>query len=605
MTIPSIRTSAALRGRYRLGPELGSGGMATVYRAQDLRHRREVAIKVLHPAVASSIGPERFLREIEIAAGLSHPHILPLLDSGDAEGVLYYVMPIVEGPSLRDRLRRSGELPVDEAVGILRDLADALSYAHGRGIVHRDVKPENVLLAGSHAQLTDFGVAKAVHDAAQSGSLTGTGVIVGTPAYMAPEQAAGDPQIDHRADLYAVGVLGYEMLTGAPPFSGLAPQQMLAAQLTREIEPLGIVRPSVPPSVAAAIMRCLERRPADRWQSADELRRRLRMEDGASSSGARAAPPIARGSLPITEDLCRRLDRSAFDPRMIGDAMHYVDNQVTSDVLVLFVDRWGFDVSDSLEQLPAMPFRTVVPTLFGFDAGRPVRFPLGIHDHLTLLEALLRDLTARIVPRFVLVVGFSAGGDLMLRLAAEADAATRIDGCLALGSNLGLETCFVTRVLAEVSSSEAGVILPAVNRALSAAGTVYDWVNLAGYLVEIVRNFHSDWRPIQAFAAGIVEPWMTEGHDPFVQWYRAATERGRQVRAVFEDSALYRGRVRELQLQNLDRGLLGQAYRPGSIVVEPVASHFDLVKPDRLVRQIQSLIADLRADSAGRWTTPA
>ncbi len=265
------RLKAALADRYTIEHEIGAGGMATVYLAEDLKHHRKVAVKVLRPELAAAIGPERFLREIEIAAQLHHPHILPLYDSGESQGFLYYVMPYEEGQSLRDRLAREGELPITEAVRILRDVVDALSSAHEHGVVHRDIKPDNVMLSGRHALVTDFGVAKAVSEATGREQLTTAGVALGTPAYMAPEQAAAAPNIDHRADIYAVGALAYELLTGRPPFTGNTPQMILAAHVTEAPEPVTDHRPAVPPVMAQLVMRCLEKKPADRWQTTDEL----------------------------------------------------------------------------------------------------------------------------------------------------------------------------------------------------------------------------------------------------------------------------------------------------------------------------------------------
>ncbi|MEJ2501958.1 MAG: serine/threonine-protein kinase, partial [Gemmatimonadota bacterium] len=225
------RLTTALADRYAIEHEIGRGGMATVYLAQDLRHDRQVAIKVLRPDLAATLGPERFHREIKIAAQLQHPHILPLLDSGEADDVLYYVMPYVEGESLRDRLDTEGELPIGEAVRIVRDVVDALTEAHAHGVVHRDIKPENILLRGRHALVTDFGVAKAVSEATGRARLTTAGVALGTPAYMAPEQASADPHLDHRVDIYAVGAVAYELLAGRPVFRGWTPQQVLAAHV--------------------------------------------------------------------------------------------------------------------------------------------------------------------------------------------------------------------------------------------------------------------------------------------------------------------------------------------------------------------------------------
>jgi Tol biopolymer transport system component len=265
------RLKSALQDRYRVDREIGAGGMATVFLADDIKHNRKVAIKVLKEDLAASVGAARFLREIQIAAQLQHPNILPLLDSGDAGGLLYYVMPFVDGQSLRQRLAHERELPIGEAVRLLVEVVDALSHAHARGVVHRDIKPDNIMLSGRHALITDFGVARAVSEATGRNTVTSMGVALGTPSYMAPEQAVADPNVDHRADIYAVGVVAYELLAGRPPFNGVTPQQVLAAHVTATPDPLSQHRPGVSPALEAVIMRCLEKRPADRWQKCDDL----------------------------------------------------------------------------------------------------------------------------------------------------------------------------------------------------------------------------------------------------------------------------------------------------------------------------------------------
>src|SRR3989454_5051041 len=289
------RVAEALAGRYRVERELGAGGMATVYLAFDVKHHRKVAVKVLRPELAAAVGGDRFTREIETAAQFQHPHVLPLLDSGEASGFLYYVMPYVEGESLRDRLARHGELPIHDAVKILIEITDALAYAHAHGVAHRDIKPDNVLLSGRHALVMDFGVAKALSEATGRQQLTTAGIALGTPAYMAPEQAAADPHLDHRADLYAVGVLGYEMLTGRPPFAAATPQATLAAHVTQTPQPVTEHRPTVPAALNALVMRCLEKHPADRWQTGAEVLQQL--EAMATPSGGMVptseAPPLS------------------------------------------------------------------------------------------------------------------------------------------------------------------------------------------------------------------------------------------------------------------------------------------------------------------------
>ncbi len=279
------RLEEALGGAYVLERELGGGGMSRVFLARDARLGRQVVVKVLAPDLGAGISAARFEREVQLAARLQHPHVIPLLSAGDVGGLPYYMMPYVEGQTLRARLTAIGALPVAEAVGLLRELADALAYAHGAGVVHRDLKPENVLLSAGHAVVADFGVAKALAAATQGGAegaaagadATGTalGVAVGTPAYMAPEQLAADPAVDARADLYALGCVAYELLTGAPPFVGRTPHGLMAAHLTETPVPLTERRVDVPPALASLVARLLAKAPEDRPQSANEVRRAL------------------------------------------------------------------------------------------------------------------------------------------------------------------------------------------------------------------------------------------------------------------------------------------------------------------------------------------
>ncbi len=306
MTDKVHRLRTALSSRYRIEREIGSGGMATVYLAEDLKHRRQVAVKVLRPELSSALGPERFLREIEIAARLDHPHILPLYDSGDADGFLYYVMPFVEGESLRDRLDREKQLPIDDALQIAREVADALSYAHSRDVVHRDIKPENILLAGAHARVADFGIARAITEAGGE-RLTETGLAIGTPFYMSPEQAAGSRDLDGRSDLYSLGCVLYEMLAGQPPFAGATVGSVVHQHLTAEPPPVTTLRPAVPPQVTAALQRVLSKVPADRFSPAAQFAEALRHAAAPRTAEVGPAPgePGAWGRpLPAVATYC-------------------------------------------------------------------------------------------------------------------------------------------------------------------------------------------------------------------------------------------------------------------------------------------------------------
>ncbi len=274
MSVPAPAITEALSGRYRIERELGRGGMATVYLAQDVKHDRPVALKVLHPEFAATLGPQRFLREIETVARLHHPHILPLYDSGEAGGFLYYVMPLAEEESLRDRLRREAQLPIEDALRIAAEIADALSYAHRHGVVHRDIKPENILLESGHAVVADFGIARAISTAGGD-RLTETGLVLGTPKYMSPEQAGGG-QVDGRSDLYSLACVLYEMLAGEPPFTGATAGSVVQQQMTAEPRSITQLRPAVPADVAATVARALAKAPADRWQTTDEFQAHLR-----------------------------------------------------------------------------------------------------------------------------------------------------------------------------------------------------------------------------------------------------------------------------------------------------------------------------------------
>ena len=263
----------ALAERYVVDREIGRGGMATVYLARDIKHNRDVAVKVVLPIVASMLGADRFLREIELVAQLRHPHIVPLFDSGEADGALYYVMPYEPGLSLRERLKREHLLPPDQVIVILRDICEALSYAHAEGVVHRDIKPDNVLLSGNHALVADFGIAKAAGDAVLSRDADDRPTL-GTPMYMAPEQMLGDANMDHRVDIYAVGALAYELLAGYPPFTNARRNRFLA-RLRDTPTPLTRRHPGISAALSDVVMRCLEKRPSDRWQTADELLKEL------------------------------------------------------------------------------------------------------------------------------------------------------------------------------------------------------------------------------------------------------------------------------------------------------------------------------------------
>ncbi|HTY05634.1 MAG TPA: serine/threonine-protein kinase [Gemmatimonadales bacterium] len=393
---------AALAGKYRVERELGGGGMSRVYVAEEVGLARRVVIKVLAPELSAGVNADRFRRETQLAASLQHPHIVPLLTAGTAGDLLYFTMPFVDGESLRARVKREGPLPIRDATRILHDVADALAYAHARGVVHRDIKPDNVLLSGNHALVADFGIAKAISASASSSGLTSVGVAIGTPAYMAPEQAAGDPTVDHRADIYSFGAMAYEALTGHQLFEGMSPQQTLAAHLTEPPEDVARRRPQIPRELADLVMACLEKNAADRPQTADEVLRVLEGTATLTSGGTRhtrtgtgvrrAVSPRARWAVTGTAvalallvlwALFGRGQRSSLDDDLVAVAPF--------DVLDPSLQLWREGLVDLLARSldGAGPLRTVSPTVI-------VKRWSGRADP-TAAEALGRNTGARIV----------------------------------------------------------------------------------------------------------------------------------------------------------------------------------------------------------------
>jgi serine/threonine-protein kinase len=388
----TIAVAAALADRYRIERQLGQGGMAVVYLAEDLKHHRQVAIKVVRPELAGVLGAERFLREIEIAAGLHHPHILPLYDSGEARpvsgetGVLFYVMPYVDGQSLRDRLNRERQLPIDEALRIAREVADALSYAHGRGIVHRDIKPENILLDAGHAVVADFGIARAV-SAAGGDELTATGITLGTPAYMSPEQAAGGTELDGRSDLYSLACVLYEMLAGQPPFSGPTAASVIHQHVAAAPPPITQIRPAVPAELAGTLARALAKTPADRFNPVAQF---------AEALAPRWSTTL--GTVPAAEPSSVRLGRR----RLVLVA---VATAVAAALLVAGYRLWGRGQAETPSGATSTPRVAVLP-FTNLGAPGDQYFAEGVTDEITSrtgqlggLEVIARSSAAKYAGR--------------------------------------------------------------------------------------------------------------------------------------------------------------------------------------------------------------
>jgi serine/threonine protein kinase len=572
--------------------------MATVFLARDLKHDRPVALKVLHPELSAVLGPDRFLREVKVTAQLQHPHILPLFDSGKAGDLVFYVMPFIEGESLRALLEREKQLPVDQAVRIATQVAAALDYAHRRGVVHRDIKPENILLHGGTALVADFGIALA----AGNDRLTETGLAVGTPEYMSPEQATADRNADGRSDIYSLGCVLYEMLAGEPPHTGRTAQAIIARTVVEEPRRLRTVRPSVPTHVDAAVHKALAKLPADRFATAAAFAEALATDDGAAPATATSGAerwqknhPTVDKTFQLTIEVCRKLDRKTLDPRVIGDRIHYLDNDATSDVLILYMHGLGLDQSSFDDILRVMPYRGLAPTLYGFEPGdrRPIQLTLS--DHVKIMREFCRDAIARVRPKRTLLVGFSHGGDLGFEIltAPAREPPLAIDGFLSLGCNLDLGTCFVSTVLANLAADDTGRVVAELRSLGSDLQALRDWMSLHDYLVRVFRKFEGDLAPLRALAREIVAPFSTP-QPPFPRWYRNAMASVACLRCVFSNSAADSHATQQIKLQHLDQGILGPDYREGTIVTEAEWNHFDLVNPALHRRHIEEMLGALQ-----------
>ncbi len=447
------RLRAALAGKYEVEGELGAGGMAVVFRAHDVRHDRRVAVKVLREELAVAVGAQRFLREIRIAAQIQHPHVLTLIDSGEANGLLYYVMPFIEGQSLAARLKRDGALPIAMVTRLLRDIADGLGAAHRHGIVHRDVKPDNVLLADEHAMVVDFGVALAVGSAtAASAKLTATGISVGSPAYMAPEQIAGD-HADARADVYATGVVAYEMLAGALPFQGTA-QQVMAAHVTKMPEPIGAARKDTPAELARIVMRCLAKDPEARYPTAAELLADL--EQNVLAAPARTSRKLFLGMTIATAALAAVSVPSLLAARRA--------DHIRTEVLPLAervpVDKAFFLADSAYRELPNDPqvkllwMRTSYPAAVNtVPAGAHIRWAM-MSDSLHWIDGGVTPVDSLRLPRAIAVrlrlekegyrafegIRFNARGDYVLdSVKAPYPEMVRVNGATTSPTLVGLD----------------------------------------------------------------------------------------------------------------------------------------------------------------------
>jgi tetratricopeptide (TPR) repeat protein len=494
------RLQATLADRYAIERELGRGGMAIVYLAEDRKHRRQVAIKVLKPALTASLGPDRFLREIEVTARLNHPHILPLLDSGEVDGLLFYVMPYVEGESLRQRLVQEKQLPLEEALRIAAEVADALAFAHAHDVLHRDIKPENVLLEGGHAVLADFGLARAIR-VASGRRLTETGLAVGTPEYMSPEQAAGEEDLTARSDVYSLGCVLYEMLAGQPPFTGPTIESVTRQHLAAEPPRVTLLRTAVPEHVTRSIVRAMAKVPADRFESAVQFGEAIAPSRVTAASGMvtadRKAPrrrAMVGGAVVLAAAALAVIASVLVFPRARGGSL-----DPARVLVVAFADESGLAESQALGRM-AQDY--IIQTLT--DAG---------------FASVVDPITSVAVARNVAAAGSGGGTDDVTALANDAQAGTVVTGSYyAAGDSVHVQV--------RITDANDGSVLQTVGPVSGSVNAPSELVarlgrQVVGTLASVLDQDLGSWEPTvqpatyeayEAYSEGLEAYLWEEGH---------------------------------------------------------------------------------------------
>ena len=509
-----------------------------------------------------------------------------------------------------------GGISTEELLGIAADIADALAAAHAAGVVHRDLKPENVMrMPSGRCKVLDFGLARIsaapTSEGATRSYLTSAGIVLGTVGYMAPEQLEGKP-VDFRADIFAFGTLLYELATGVHPFHGSSSASTIVSIVKEEPRPLTERCRSHPGELDRIVRKCLRKNREERYQSTLDLlvdlrslKRELSTSGVASAVGAQesadgirhqAANPLTESTFVLTERICRKLNRATLDPRIIGDHLCYADNQVRSDVLVIFLHGLGLDHLDFEPILKRLPYRGLSPTLYGCEPARQARISLSLADHVVILREWLRHSLERLKPSIVVLVGWSLGADMGFEVLVPStdEPQVNVDAFLAMECNLCLDTCLISRVLAGIAPDRPDISIGELGRLGETATSLNEWLNIHEYLVKVIRKFQGDIGVLQRASADIVRPFKeAPGFEVFARRFRAARNRVSALQLIF--ASFSEAALAHLKLENLDSGILGEEFPETMFVMTPDADHFDLMAAERVLDQIDDLVGTVRA----------